>query len=109
MLHHIERFNTTLVKVLFMDCADARFQRMRQVDGASVDNEVARTRMTNRLLREQIYFLVQLNACGRGRLRETTLTKEEFVDILGSCSRSHYHDEGMLYWLLRYNPEVWCK
>ena len=116
MMHHIERFNTTLLSVSFESYVKppfGTFLHRQQVDGGNVDDVMDSTQAMNRLLRERIYFLLKLNACGRGRLRQRTLTKDEFiVDILGPCSpsvASPFTVTSLQYWLLRHNPEVWCK
>ena len=121
----METSNTTMVRVL-TEIVQVRHRKPRRrgrrhLGGANVGDEV-HTRSTDPLydaqLRDRIKFLCALNRMGRGRLRETTLTKAELVvDILGSDDFHRFRNSeklepllttSLLYGLLRENPVVWC-
>ena len=104
-----------------------RRQRQQQLGGMDIDDSEIDAMTTKLLLRDRIEYLCELNRIGRAKLRETTLTKEEFiVDVLGSFEtddffqnfwhflyhgREEHHSRmiSLLYGLLRENPVVWCK
>jgi hypothetical protein len=67
----------------------------------------------NKIHAEELEYLCKLNACGRGKVRASEVSKSGFVKLLANIrDREDVGDRNvvtsLLYGLLREKPHLWC-